>query len=84
MKFKKQYEDMLRIAYNNCKKFVDDENGLEDITYEDVRGLLGYIDYLQDIVNKLEAGYYNKVADMSVYMCPHGYTNSDECPDCCH
>lgn len=44
-----QYKDVLKdkeklqLAYNNCKKFVDDENGKEDVTYEDVRVLIDYI-----------------------------------------
>ena len=31
-----------------------------------------------------------KIADrrtaklFSRYVCPHGYVNSDDCPDCCH
>jgi len=44
-----QYKDLMKEhdkiqkAYDNCKLFVDDEDGETDITYEDVRTVIDYV-----------------------------------------
>ena len=48
-----QYKDLMKEhdkiqkAYDNCKLFVDDEDGETDITYEDVRTVIDYVTDLE-------------------------------------
>jgi len=98
-----QYKDLLKdhdklqLAYDNCKKFVDDENGVTDITYEDVRTM---VDYVADLeyniavmleemagVKKALDSLENEVKhtnDNDTGACPHGYTDWSECNICGH